>query len=374
LKSELHFTDVQLGLTGSIFLWVYAICNPISGQIGDRYSRRKLVALSLFLWSAVTALTGLSNSAWMLLTCRGLLGVTESLFMPSAMALLATVHGPTTRSLAANLFGIGEYVGVAMGGWFGGFMAQDYHWRLAFLCLGVAGMLYTIPYLAFLKGIGEEVPAETKKPGERLSITVLVKIPTYRFICVVFPICFCVFWLLYTWFPLFLYEKFSLSLAESGFSATVYLQSANLVGSLVGAALADRLYAWTTASRLWVSVAGFFLSAPCLYWIGNSESLFLTKVAAVGFGLTGSLFIANITVSIFEVIPPDTRASAYGCLNLTGSLVTGFASMLEGRLKERIGIQNMLSYAALACLAAGILVIVCIQFYFHRDYKRAHPS
>jgi sugar phosphate permease len=179
---------------------------------------------------------------------------------------------------------------------------------------------------------------------------------------------------LYTWLPLFLYEKFSLNLAEAGFTATVYLQSANLVGSLAGGALADHLYRKTKASRLWVSVAGFFLSAPCLYLIGNCESLFLTKAAAVGFGLTGGMFIANITVSAFDVVSPETRASAYGCLNLTGSLVTGFASMLEGWLKESVGIQNMMSYAALACLLAGVVVTICIQVYFQEDFKRAHPT
>src|SRR5436309_12867679 len=65
LKSELHFTDTQLGLTGSIFLWVYAICSPIAGQIGDRFSKRLLVVLSLILCSGVTALPGLSPSAFL---------------------------------------------------------------------------------------------------------------------------------------------------------------------------------------------------------------------------------------------------------------------------------------------------------------------
>ena len=111
-------------------------------------------------------------------------------------------------------------------------------------------MLYIIPYLAFLKRIHEVPTAENKRIVGHLSITVLAKVPTYRFICMVFPICFCVFWLLYTWLPLFLYEKFSLNLAEAGFTATVYLQSANLVGSLAGAALADHLYRKTKASRL----------------------------------------------------------------------------------------------------------------------------
>ena len=70
LKSELHFTDTQLGLTGSMFLWVYALCSPIAGQMADWFSKRILVVISLLLWSAVTAVTGLSTSAFMLLACR----------------------------------------------------------------------------------------------------------------------------------------------------------------------------------------------------------------------------------------------------------------------------------------------------------------
>jgi MFS family permease len=61
LKAELGFTDTQLGLTGSVFLWVYALCNPIAGQIGDRYSKRKLVTWSVVLFSGVTVLTGFAT-------------------------------------------------------------------------------------------------------------------------------------------------------------------------------------------------------------------------------------------------------------------------------------------------------------------------
>src|SRR5688500_2155060 len=77
LKSELQFSDAQLGLTGSVFLWVYALCSPIMGQIGDRYSKRFLVVLSLVLWSIVTALTGLAHSAGTMLFLRGLIGLSE---------------------------------------------------------------------------------------------------------------------------------------------------------------------------------------------------------------------------------------------------------------------------------------------------------
>jgi len=371
LKADLKFTDLQLGLTGSIFLWVYAICNPIAGQIGDRYSKRKLVTWSVILFSGVTVLTGLARTPWMMLSCRALLGVTESLFMPCAMALIVSAHGPGTRSFAANLFGVGEYVGVAMGGWFGSYVAQEFHWRWTFYSLGLMGILFAIPYSSFLRRF-EDSPSPEPRGDKSLSISALIKVPTYLFVCLTYPVAFVVFWLLYTWLPVFLYEKFSLSLAEAGFTATVYLQSANLVGSLLGAALADRLYARTKASRLWVASIGFLLTAPCLYLIGNSDSLLLTKFAAIGFGLCGSLFIANLSVAVFDVIPAHTRASGYACLNLTGSTVTGFASLLEGKWKESLGIGNMMTIAGAMCIAVGILLIFVIRFYFEEDHKKAH--
>jgi sugar phosphate permease len=289
------------------------------------------------------------------------------------MALIVTAHGPGTRSFAANLFGVGEYVGVAMGGWFGSYVAQEFHWRWTFYSLGLLGIVFAIPYGSFLRRFEDSPSAEPRAAGG-LSISALIKVPTYLFVCLTYPVAFVVFWLLYTWLPVFLYEKFSLSLAKAGFTATVYLQSANLVGSLLGAALADRLYSRTRASRLWVASIGFLLTAPCLYLIGNSDSLLLTKFAAIGFGLCGSLFIANLSVAVFDVIPAHTRASGYACLNLTGSTVTGFASLLEGKWKESLGIGNMMTIAGAMCIAVGFLLIFVIRFYFDEDHNRAHQA
>jgi predicted MFS family arabinose efflux permease len=372
LKRELQFTDTQLGLTGSIFLWVYAVCSPIAGQIGDRFSKRRLVVVSLVLWSGVTALTGLSNSALMLLACRALIGVTESLFMPAAVALTANAHPPESRSRAIAVFDTAQLGGVVMGGWYGGFMAQEYHWRFAFYSLGVFGIIFAFPYLAFLRTVGEESRAETKTSGRRLAVRVLAGIPTYRFLCVVFPAFTFVLWLLYTWLPNFLYEKFSLTLADAGFTATVYLQAATLVGLLAGGAMADWLYRRTKAARLWLVCAGLFLSAPCVHLIGSSSSLLFTKIAAVGFGLGSGLFIANLMVSSFEVVPADTRASAVGCLNLIGAFVSGFAALFGGMWKQNFGLDALMSCAALVCIAAAILLVYGIKRCFQSDYERVH--
>lgn len=143
-----------------------------------------------------------------------------------------------------------------------------------------------------------------------------------------------------------------------------------MIASIAGAALADRLYRKMKASRFWVCCGGFFLAAPCLYLIGTSKSLLLTKVAAVGTGLCFGM-LTNLGVAAFDVVPLDTRASAIGCINLVSLMSGGVASMLEGKFKASVGLGNMLIAAAILCLGAGLLLLVCIRFFFQRDHDRS---
>ena len=372
LKTELHFTNAQLGLTGSAFLWVYGLCSPIAGQIGDRFSKRRLVALSLLLWSAVTALTGLSHSVGMVLTCRALTGVTESLFVPAAVALLANAHRPENRSRAFALYGTGQLAGIVLGGWFGGYVAQEFQWRLAFFALGLAGIVYCVPYFRFLNNFSEEVHVETKKSGSNLAVTALAKIPTYLVLCGVSSVFNLTLWLLYSWLPDFLYEKFSLSLADAGYTATVYLQTASLIGTLFGGALADSLYRRNKSARFWLIAIGLLLTAPCVHLIGNSDTLLFTKLAAVAFGLVGGLALANLYISSFDIVPADTRASAVAFMNLAGYLTSGFAPLVTGVWKQELGIHRMMSYTSLLLIAAAILLFTAIRYLVPADYRRVH--
>jgi len=372
LKAELHFTDAQLGLTGSVFLWVYGLCSPIAGQIGDRFSKRRLVALSLLLWSGITALTGLSHSVGMVLTCRALTGVTESLFVPAAVALLANAHRPENRSRAFALYGTGQLAGIVLGGWYGGLVAQEFQWRLAFYSLGMAGIIYCFPYFRFLKNFSEEARVETKKSGSTLAVTALVRIPTYLVLCLVSSVFNLTLWLLYTWLPDFFYEKFSLSLAGAGYTATVYLQTASLVGTLAGGALADYWYRRTKTARFWLIAIGLLLAAPCVHLIGNSDSLLFTKLAAVAFGLAGGLALANLYISSFDVVPADTRASAVAFMNLAAYLTSGFAPLVTGVWKQSMGIHRMMSYTSLLLVAAALVLFAATKFLVPSDYQRVH--
>jgi predicted MFS family arabinose efflux permease len=372
LRTDLGLTDTQLGLTGSIFLWVYGVGCPIAGQIADKLSKRLLVVFSLAIWSVVTVWTGFATSAFMLLSLRAAMGVSEALYMPAAISLTANAHPPALRSRAIATLSTAQIIGTVGGAWFGGWMAQQGQWRAAFFVLGAVGLLYAVPYFIFLRSVDENAQVETRKAGTTWAVSALVKVPTYLMLCVVFPLFLFGLWLIYSWLPNFLHEKFSLSLADAAFTATVYLQGATLAGMLSGGVLADWLYKQTTSARLWLLTASLVLCAPCLHTLGSSSTLIMTCLGAAGFGLFSGFFMGNIFPSAFEVVPADTRASAVGVLNFCGSLLSGFAPLVGGMWKQTIGMERLLTYTGFVYLIGAGLLIFGIKRLFPQDYAKVH--
>jgi predicted MFS family arabinose efflux permease len=370
LKTDLKMTDTQLGLVGAIFLWVYAFGCPIAGQIGDRLSKRLLVVLSLVIWSLVTVATGFAGTAVIMLGLRAAMGISESLFMPTAIALTANAHTPDRRSRAIAALTTAQIAGTVAGSWFGGWMADRGEWRAAFFILGAVGVLYAVPYFLFLRTVDEHPAGAAKTSGRSLAASVLTRIPTFLLLCLVFPIFVFGLWLLYGWLPTFLREKFALTQADAAFNATVYLQATTAVGLLGGGVFADTLYRRTKASRLWLMTASLILCAPCLHYLGSSDTLLATRLAAAGFGLFSGLLMGNIFPAAFEVVPADTRASAVGILNFFGAIMSGFAALFGGMWKASLGIDRLLSITALAYVAAGLSLVFGIKALFPRDHAR----
>jgi MFS transporter, Spinster family, sphingosine-1-phosphate transporter len=372
LKADLGFTDTQLGYVGAAFLWVYGVGSFFAGQVGDRVSKRRLIIASLVVWSVVTAATGLAKSPNELLALRALMGISEALFMPAAIALTANAFPPATRSRAIAALTTAQILGNVGGGWFGGWMANEGNWRGAFYALGGVGLLFALPYWLFLRGVNEEAQVETKRVSGGSALFHLWRTPTYGLLCVVFPVFVFGLWLLYGWLPNFLHEKFALDLEAAARNASFYLQGATLVGMLTGGVLADALYRRTKAARLWLLTASLLGCAPFLHALGSGETLAATRVAAMGFGLCSGFFMGNIFPSAFEIVPADARASAVGVLNLFGAVVSGFGTLAGGALKQSVGISNLLTFTAVAYALAGLAVIAGIKLCFPRDYERVH--
>lgn len=372
LQKEFGFSDTVLGLTGALFLWVYGLCSPIAGILGDRWSRSKLVVGSLGLWSMFTVLSGLVQNGTSLLICRGLLGISESFFMPAAFALMANAHRPETRSRAVAIFATSQMVGVAIGGSLSGIIAERLHWRASFWLLGGCGLLFAIPLWRFLKnapphfdGIGTAAPATLR------SFTFLFRIPSLRIVAVYVSIATFGLFLVYTWLPTFLYDKFSIGMALAGFEASIYPQIGTAAGLFIGGMAADRMYPRRHSARFWIILIAFLCGGPCIYLIGSGTTLEATRVAAILFGCFAGFISANQAASAFDVVPASQRASAIGVLNLVGATTSGFAPFLGGMARRTIGVGQLMAYTSAAYMGMSLLVLYAIFRHFKRDHNLA---
>ena len=373
LKKDLAFSDTTLGLIGALFIWVYGLCSPVAGILGDRFSKARMVAMSLILWSTLTLLAGASPNGSFLLLCRALLGVSESLFFPAAYALIAAAHGSRTGSRAVAIFGTSHIVGVALGGTISGYIGEHYSWRASFWALGATGLMFAPLLIYFFRRMPPEFDdsrARKNSPGFKGFFS-LLQVPTLCWITLYLGVSTFALYLVGTWLPSFLGERFHAGLARSAFAASVYPQFGSALGLFCGGWIADRYSSGFKGIRCYSLVIAMLGAGPCLFLMGMTSEFEITCLAAVAYGFFSGFGIVNQTLATFEVVPVSKRASAVGMLNLVGSTVSGFAPFLGGLTKRAIGIGRLIEYSALVSAIVGLMVLYGIYRNYATDREQA---
>ena len=163
--------------------------------------------------------------------------------------------------------------------------------------------------------------------------------------------------MVYTWLPLYLYERFHLSLAGAGFSATFYLQAASAAGILGGGWLADRWSRTNPQGRVFTQAIGLLAAGPFLFLAGSAGSMQLSLAGLILFGLGRGLFDCNLMPVLCQMAPARLRATGYGIFNLTSCLAGGAMAALAGALKSSMGLGGGLQISAVMLVAAGLLLL-----------------
>jgi len=368
LKNELHFTDVQLGLVGSVFLWVYSLSMPITGRLADLYPRHRLILASLALWSVATFATGMSHSVSTLLFWRFMMGITESLYVPAALSIIAALHTGATRSRALSIHASAQFTGIALGGWYGGWSADHIGWRSGFSLLGVIGVAYSAVLFATFR----KLPSSLDRSAVRQSASPLdiLKSRSYIALCVAFFAFALILWMLYAWLPNFIYEKYGLSLTDSGSLATLYLQVGSFIGVLAGGALADRFVQRVPAARFYLVATGFLLSVPLAWVMLSVNSLAAVRIASGAFGIFAGLGIANIFAATYDVIAPRNYGLGAGSLNMLGGLSGGAGILAAGMWKASLGVTGLVQISAIVSVILSLALIAVTAVYFDRERSR----
>jgi len=373
LQKQMGLSNIGLALIGSSFLWVYAVFSPVGGYLGDRFPRRRVIIGSLVLFSLVTFATGLARSGNELVALRCLLGVSEAVFLPPALAYIASYHFDSTRSLANSIALSGLTAGAGLGSWYGGFMTDHYTWRTGFFLLGGVGMLVAVISAFVLRRDAPVTTARTpvlapEPPGRK--ILAIIKTPTA--LCLIF-LAFALSltsWPTHSWLPTYIFENFKLSLTRAGSIVTLFAALPALVGGIAGGILADRWSRHDVRGRMAVQVIGFSIMAPTMLAIGFMPSAATVAGVLLVYSVARGMLEGNSMPLFCSVLPPNRWSMAYGIYNTAGTLAGSLGIFLVGMQKASWGIGYTLSaMSALLFVALGVTAMTTFR-YLATDIKR----
>ncbi len=370
IKESITMSDAQFGLLTSVFLWVYGILSPFGGYFADKFSRKKVIVLSLLVWSAVTLWTGFVHSFTEMLVARAVMGISEACYIPAALALITDYHKGRTRSLATGLHISGLYAGMALGG-VGGYIADFWGWRYGFHLFGGFGLIYSVVLLFILRDFPKEqsgsdnVPNEAEKITQENHVTVLGSLKnlfgtgSYWILLFYNGAIGMSFWVIYSWLPTYLKEHFNLNLGEAGISATGFIQIASFIGVVVGGVIADRWSRKNNRGRLFMPVIGFTLGCPFLFLMASTSVFGLAVVGMIMFGLARGFHDCNLMPIMCQVIDKRYRATGYGFLNFASTAVGGIMVYVGGALKDaNVSLSVVFQVSAVSLLIASWFLLL----------------
>lgn len=357
------------GALMAVFLWIYGIVSPFAGVVADRVSRKKLVVGSLFVWSAVTYLMGYASDFTQLYWLRALMGVSEALYIPSALSLIADWHEGKSRSLAIGIHMTGLYVGQAVGG-FGATIAATFSWHSTFYWFGIIGIAYSVVLALLLHDKPKTAAAVAASPNpatlmkkESLWRGLSVVLSTWAFwvILIYFAVPSLPGWATKNWLPTLFAENLGLDMAEAGPMSTITIAASSFVGVLLGGVLSDKWVLRNIRGRIYTSAIGLGMTIPALVLLGFGHSVVAVVGAGMLFGIGFGMFDANNMPILCQIISAKYRATAYGIMNMVGVFAGAAVTHLLGKWTD--GGNLGMGFAVLGgiVIVALVLQLVCLR-------------
>jgi MFS family permease len=267
IKQDLGLSDTQLGLlSGFAFAAFYATLGIPIARYADRGNRRNLIALSLAVWSGMTALSGIVQNFWQLLIARIGVGVGEAGCSPSAHSMIADYYPAERRATALGLYSLGIPFGILFGFLAGGWLNQLFGWRVAFFVVGIPGLILAIVMRMTVKepprGMAEgRVPAGTQ-PGILETFRYIWAKRAFRHLALGGGLTAFVGYGVTSWMPSFLMRSHGMETGEIGTWLGLILGIPGGIGIVAGGWLADRLGARDQRWYMWVVAVAILISVP----------------------------------------------------------------------------------------------------------------
>lgn len=360
--SELE-SAVNFGRLMAIFLWIYGCISPFAGAIADRVSRKWLIVGSLGVWSTVTLLMGHCTTFNQIYWLRALMGVSEALYIPAGLSLIADYFTGSARSLAIGIHMTGLYLGQAIGG-FGARLAEAFSWQQTFHWFGIIGIAYAVVLILALKEKRSDPAADA---AEKISVK---KEPIWKSFALIFSnIAFWVIlfffassslpgWATKNWLPTLFSDSLGIPMAKAGPISTITIAASSFIGVLLGGSLSDRWVKKNLKGRIYTSAIGLALMIPALVLIGLGHGMAAAVGAGVCFGVGYGMFDTNNMPILCQFVSAKNRATAYGLMNMVGVFAGAIITKVLGKWAD----QGNLGLG-FALMAGVITVALALQIF-----------
>ena len=314
LRREWGLRDAQIGWIGTAFTLLYAVVGLPLGRLADRARRTRLLGGGALLWSAMTAISGLTTSFAGLFAARLGVGVGEAVCAPAATSLIGDLFPSARRGRATAIFMLGLPVGLGLSYAVGGAVAQAWGWRAAFFVAGLPGLVVGALCLALpepARGTSEPHPIGAQRRSES-ALALLTHTPTLLWIIVSGALHNFNMYALATFVPALLIRHHGLGVRQAGALSGLMFGGFGGIGLLVGGWVSDRAAARNEGGRLLVSTCALALSVPLLVLflvqprgeIGRALAFVCPAL------LLMYLYYAPVYATIQDVVEPARRGLA----------------------------------------------------------------
>jgi MFS transporter, ACS family, D-galactonate transporter len=358
----------NFGRLMAVFLWIYGLMSPMAGLIADRINRKWLIIGSLCVWSFVTLTMGYATTFGQLFVLRAIMGVSEALYMPAGLSLIADYHRGNTRSRAVGLHMTGIYIGQALGG-FGATVASSWSWQAAFHSFGFIGIAYSLVLVFFLSERRVEGSMVSNSGfsfrhgllSMRKSLGLLLGTISFWVILFYFAAPSFPGWAVKNWLPTLFSNTLGIEMSKAGPLCTITVAMSSFAGVIAGGILADRWVMRNLRGRIFTGAIGLSLTIPALFLLGFGNGLMLILSGGILFGLGFGMFDTNSMPILCQFVSPANRAAGYGLMNMAGIFVGAFTTNLLGKSTDAGHLGHDLAMMAIPVAAAIILLLAMLK-------------
>jgi MFS family permease len=376
MRREFGLSDTQIGLLGSMFIWVYAVAGVPLGRVADVWSRKKLLTIGVTVWSALTAAAGLAASFSFLVFTRLGVGVGEAVCAPVGTSWIGDLFPAKRRARVLSVFMLGVPIGGALSFLLCGPIAQAWGWRTA-LVSAAAPAIILVPLLLLVReparGASEDASASAIKVKGELqgeakgSIYDLLRIRTLWWIILSGALLNFNMYALATFLPAFMTRVHGYSVARAGVTCGIVYLIGGVCGGLLGGHVGDLVASNARNARLWMAAIIALLGAPIMFYGITRRAGFAPAALvaiAIGYGAFNTYY-GPVYSSIQDIVPPNQRGftmsvyfmAMYLCGASFGPLLTGrLSDYMARRAMNEAGAVSLAGFRAIGLQKAMVIM------------------